>query len=391
MTARLTRERLRAMLRTEAAGVLVERGDAFFLVDPSWGERELAQWRALAERQPTNWDGDRGWLCVPTGGSSGAMKLARHDEYTLGAAAEGFCRHFGVNKAAAIGMLPLWHVSGLMARVRALTTGAEYQAASWKAIERGERPPLPDGGESFVSLVPTQLARLLGDPSAEAWLRGFRAVLLGGGAARPEMLVRARAAGLPLAPGYGMTETAAMIAARRPEEFLNDASEHVGSALPHGRIRADADGRLWVEGASLFAGYWPDTRAAGEWRTDDLGEILPAGSVRVLGRADALINTGGEKVNPAEVEDALRETLGFSDAAVIGMPDAEWGECVVALVPLAIGMTPPNLMTVRAALAGRLAPAKLPRRLVLVPAAEWPRDERGKLRRAELSRLAAAR
>ncbi len=389
MKTSLTCESLRACLREEAGAALEVRDGAWFLVDPGWGERERAQWEELAARRPADWDGERGWLCVPTGGSSGAMKLARHDERTLGAAAAGFCAHFGVERAPALGFLPIWHVSGLMARVRALATGSEHRATTWKAVERGERPRPPEAGSWFVSLVPTQLARLLGDAEAEAWLRCFRAVLVGGGAAPAGLLARARAAGLPLAPGYGMTETAAMVAARTPAEFLRDGGEHAGRALPHARLRADADGRLVVEATSLFLGYWPETRREGEgWRTDDLGEIGPGGEVRVLGRADALINSGGEKVNPAEVESALREEAGFDEVAVIGLPDAEWGEVVAAVYPLAAGAAPRELEDVRRALAGCLAPAKRPRRLVAVPAGAWPRDERGKLRRAELSRLA---
>jgi O-succinylbenzoic acid--CoA ligase len=125
-----------------------------------------------------------------------------------------------------------------------------------------------------------------------------------------------------------------MVTAQRPEEFLA-GDESAGRALPHANVVVETDGRVAVAGAGLFRGYWPEARAEadGRWRSDDLGEIDAAGRLRVLGRADALIISGGEKVNPAEVEAVVREAAGaaWADVAVVGVPHAEWGEEVVAL------------------------------------------------------------
>ncbi len=382
----MERAELIAALREFAGPALVERGNACFLVDPSWGERERAQWSALAEQPVVETDGVSGWLCIPTGGSSGAMKLARHDEATLGAAVRGFCVHFGVERVDAVGLLPAWHVSGLMAWARCRFTGGTYRACDWKAVERGDRPASPRGGAGFLSLVPTQLARLLKDADAKAWLREFRAVLIGGGPAWRGLRAEARAARLPLAFSYGMTETAALVAAQRPEEFLA-GDESSGGALPHARISTDGDGRVWIESTSLFRGYWPETRPEGPWMTDDLGELDSRGRLRVRGRADALIISGGEKVNPAEVEAALRAAggAGLADVAVVGAPHPEWGSEVVAFY-----LGEPELEAVlRAGLAETLAPAKRPKRYLALPAERWPRDARGKINRAFLARLAA--
>ena len=382
----MERVELIAALREFAGAALVERGDACFLIDPGWGERERAQWAALAERRPTGWDGKRGWLCIPTGGSSGAMKLARHDERTLGAAVAGFRAHFGVDRADAVGLLPAWHVSGLMAWARCRFSGGSYWAWDWKRAERGERPGRAPDGNEFLSLVPTQLARLLNDAAAVAWLRGFHAVLIGGGPAWPDLRKRARAERLPLAFSYGMTETAALVASQRPAEFLagDDSS---GGALPHVRIAKNEDGRIVIDAESLFFGYWPETRAPGPWRTDDLGEVDGAGRLWVRGRADALIISGGEKVNPAEVEDALRAAGGseLSDVAVVGVSHPEWGSEVVALYLAEADIE----RKLRAGVAVALTPAKRPKRYVAVPADRWPRDGRGKLNRAVLAGLAA--
>ncbi|MCU0792266.1 MAG: AMP-binding protein [Opitutaceae bacterium] len=382
----MERAALIARLREFAGAALVERDGACFLVDPAWGERERAQWEALAARRPDGWDGARGWLCVPTGGSAGTMKLARHDERTLGAAVEGFCAHFDVARVDAVGLLPAWHVSGLLAWVRCAWTGGRHTAVRWKDVESGASRPA--GAGAFVSLVPTQLARLLDDAPAVAWLKTFRAVLLGGGPAWPEILAKARAAGVPVTLSYGMTETAAMVAAQRPEEFAaGDTS--CGRALPHARIRAGDDGRVRVGGASLFFGYWPEARmpeADGDWSTDDLGELDGLGRLRVKGRADALIISGGEKVNPSEVEAALREAGGaaLGDVAVVGVPHVRWGQEVVAV----LWGDRTRETALREGVARLLAAAKRPRRYVWLAREAWPRDERGKLNRARLAELA---
>ena len=383
------RAELISRLRAFAGAALVERGGACFLVDPKWGACERAQWSALSEQAPVDAGGDvggRGWLCIPTGGSSGAMKLARHDEHTLGAAVAGFCTHFDVRRVDAVGLLPVWHVSGLMAWARSVWTGGVYHVVEWKDVESGAMRPEAKG--SFVSLVPTQLARLLGDAAAEAWLRGFRAVLLGGGPVWPQLITQARAAGLPVSLSYGMTETAAMVAAQRPQEFLA-GDDSCGRALPHIRLEQDADGRIVAAGASAFYGYWPEVRAPGPWRTDDLGSFDPAGRLRIIGRADALIITGGKKVNPMEVERALRMVGGaaLTDVAVVGVPHPTWGCEVVALYLATEAMTPAAESTLREALAGVLAPAKRPKRYIAVAAARWPRDKQGKVSRTALEAL----
>src|SRR5690606_29790730 len=138
-----------------------------------------------------------------------------------------------------------------------------------------------------------------------------------------------------------------------------------------------AGGEIRIGGASLFRGYFPERREAEEdFATEDLGEFDARGHLHVLGRRDATIITGGEKVNPREVEEALRATGEFEDVAVIGVPDAEWGAVVVACYPAGGGRTP-NVQAVERALGAKLAGFKRPKRYVAI--AEWPRDERGKL------------
>ncbi|MDF3059220.1 MAG: O-succinylbenzoate-CoA ligase [Rariglobus sp.] len=364
----------------------VAAGGTVFLADPHWGERERAQFQELVGRAPSDAGHsgmERGWLCIPTGGSSGNLKLARHDEETIAASVNGFCSHLGVTRVNVVGLLPLHHVSGFMAWMRTVLTGGIYLPASWKAVEAGGRPALPaEVGDWFLSLVPTQLQRLLGDAEAEDWLRGFRAVFVGGGPAWPELVEAGARARLPLAFSYGMTETAAMVTALRPEEFL-DGERGSGTVLPHAKIVLDGEGRISVESASLFRGYWPEMRKEGPWHTEDFGRIDERGGLHVLGRRDALIITGGEKVDPIEVERVLMGTGQFVDVAVVGAPDVEWGEIVVACHPTEFA--PHDLSSIGRVLGSHLAGFKHPKRYVAID--RWPRNAQGKVNRAELRRM----
>lgn len=392
-------ERAELKNRLLAEGLGEESGDAVFLCDPAWSAADRAAVEELKKTLPETGSSSpqstisnplsaisAGWLCVPTGGTSGRVRFARHDEHTLGAAVGGFCTHFGVSRVNAVGVLPRHHVSGLMAWARCAWTGGEYVAWDWKRLEAGDLPALGKAGvrggadgEWFLSLVPTQLQRLLTVPRAVEWLRQFRAVFVGGGPAWADLLDRAAEARLRLALSYGMTETAAMVAAQRPEEFLaGDRSS--GTAMPHASIALDGEGVVRIAGESVFRGYWPELRGAREFVTDDVAEIDALGRWQVRGRRDAVIITGGEKVQPAEVEAVLRASGEFADVAVLGVPDATWGQAVTAFYPR--GERAPDFGRATAALAGY----KRPKRFIAV--AEWPRNAQGKVNRAAL--LAAA-
>ncbi len=357
-----------------------------FLCNPDWGAFERNQVDALLRSAPADAKAnpELGWLMIPTGGTSGRVRFARHDAETISAAVRGFTRHFELAQVNAVGLLPLYHVSGFMAWMRCALTGGEYRALDWKAIERGERPVLPTKTHGWViSLVPTQLERLLRDADATEWLRGFRIIFLGGAAAWPQLLDKAAVARLPLSPGYGMTETAAMIAGLRPAEFLAGARSN-GAPLPHVQVSLSDDGNIFVGGGSVFRGYFPEWREADEsFATSDGGYFDESGQLHVTGRRDAVIITGGEKVDPVEVEAALRGTGEFLDVIVVGVPDAEWGQRVIAVYPAS---SQPRIDAVSAALARLLTPSKRPKQFVAIP--HWPANAQGKVNRAEASRAA---
>jgi O-succinylbenzoic acid--CoA ligase len=136
-----------------------------------------------------------------------------------------------------------------------------------------------------------------------------------------------------------------------------------------------------IAGESVFRGYFPNGEVAREFITEDLGRIDKRGHLHLLGRRDAVIITGGKKVQPHEVENALRASGEFAEVAVIGVPDAEWGEAVVACYQARSGRVPNFDRAVNA-----LVSYQRPKRFVAL--AEWPRNAQGKINRAAL--LAAA-
>lgn len=358
--------------------------DNIFLCDPHWGVAEKAKAKALLQSKSENSKSEinQGWLMIPTGGSSGRLQFARHDQHTLAAAVRGFTEHFGLKRVNAMGVLPLHHVSGFMAWMRCALTGGEYRHLDWKAAEQGTLPELPDKPDGWmISLVPTQLERLLRNKEAVAWLGRFRLVLLGGAHAGGDLLDRAATAGIRLSLSYGMTETAAMVTALRPEEFLTGMRSS-GRALPHLQVKLMPDGTILVMGRSVFRGYYPAWHAEETFVTSDAGRLDERGNLVVMGRKDGVINSGGEKIQPAEVEAVLRESGGLAEVVVVGLPDAEWGQIVVAAYPAHLQ---PDLVKLNQVINSHLPPHKRPKHLV--PLAEWPRTSAGKVNRAEVARL----
>ena len=231
--------------------------------------------------------------------------------------------------------LPATHVAGLQVLVRSLLSGTELSLAPAATADA-----LAASGCAHISVVPTQLVRLLDEPGGAAALAGFSSVLVGGAAAGAAVLDRARAAGINAVTTYGMSETCG-------------GCVYDGVPLDGVRVRADDDGRLRISGPVLMNRYFgrPDlTRDAldgGEFVTSDLGSVTGDGRVVIRGRADDVINTGGHKVIPGEVAAALSSCPGVREVVVVGRPDPEWGERVTAVVVPADPTDPPGLELLR--------------------------------------------
>jgi o-succinylbenzoate---CoA ligase len=264
--------------------------------------------------------------------------------------------------------LPVAHVGGLSIVVRSAiygTTAVLPERFDAEAVAAA----LPEA--TLVSLVPTMLARVL--EAGVSQPGRLRCALIGGGPVPPALLERARAAGLPLAQTYGLTQACSQVTT----SAIGDPWT-AGPPLFCTRVDIAPDGEILVAGPTVAPGA---TWADGFLHTGDLGDLDERGRLRVAGRRAETIVTGGENVSPAEVEAILEDHPAVAEAAVHARPDEEWGEAVVATVVLRDGMRadPGDL---RAHCRARLAAYKVPKAIEFTAA--LPRTASGKLRRAAL-------
>ncbi len=294
--------------------------------------------------------------------------------------------------------MPIHHVGGLAIVLRAAiaaTTVVVHDGFDADAVARA----LAEGSVTRASLVPTMLARVLDALGARRASGSLRCVLVGGGPAAPALLARAHAAGIPVAPTYGLSEAASQVATLAPSEWAAGQGS-VGRPLAGTAVRIlgedgrerprGAEGEVVVRGPQVMAGYWRNAEATaralrdGWLHTGDVGRLDAGGRLAIVDRRSDLIVTGGENVAPAEVEAVLREHPGVADAAVVGVPDPVWGQRVCAFV-VPRGERAPGEEELVSFCRARLAGFKLPRRI------EWlgdlPRNAAGKLRRFELRAL----
>lgn len=306
-------------------------------------------------------------VVVPTSGSTGEPKGVLLTADNLRASADATASRLGGHGQWLLAIPPT-HVGGLQVLVRSLLAGTTPEVvfpfdtgAFARATERltGER--------RYVSLVPTQLRRLLASEHAES-LRAYDAVLLGGAAAPEALGDAARVAGARVRTTYGMSET---------------SGGCVYDGVPLDGVQVElVDGRVRLRGRVVARGYRlrsEDAFVGDAFTTSDLGRLLPDGRLQVLGRADDVVVTGGEKVPPAAVESALEAHPSVVEAAVVGVPDDEWGERVVAYVVLRGAL---SLERARDQVSTSLPRAFAPRELRVVEA--LPLLASGKVDRADL-------
>ncbi len=262
-------------------------------------------------------------LVVFTSGTTGEPKGVRLTLTNLEAASRASVAHLGHGSEDRwLLAMSLAHVGGLSILVRSAYTGGSVLMLP--GFEPFEFATAMHGEATMISLVSTMLTRVLDIDNGP--YRGLRAVLVGGGPVPSGLLERAAEAGVPALPSYGMTETFGQVATLLPGSPL----EYKVHPLPGIELRVDPDGRIAVAGEQVSPGYLGEPDRPDRWlTTNDLGEIGVDGSLRVTGRDDAVIVTGGLKVNPARVEAELTRYPGIGDLLVFGAPDPEWGEIVV--------------------------------------------------------------
>ena len=285
------------------------------------------------------------------------------------------------------------HVGGLAILIRAALLGHAVRIAGAFDTMRFV-DLLRAGAFTHASLVPTQalrvVERLEADPPGAGGAPMVRAVLLGGAAPPPTLVRRAWTVGLPVHPTYGMTQTSSQVATA-DAEIARTAPETVGRPLEGVHVRIDdANGEILVRGPSLAPGTVDGPLALdpdGWYRTGDLGRFDGEGRLHILGRRGLRIISGGSNVDPQEVEHALAAHPAVRDACVVGIPDAEWGERVVAVVvPRQAGL---DTAALEPHLRARLHPAKRPRE-IHVWTEGLPLGRTGKVDRLEVRRRVLA-
>jgi O-succinylbenzoic acid--CoA ligase len=326
-------------------------------------------------------------LTVGTSGSTGHPKLAMLTGAALRASADSTHQRLG-GRGQWLLTMPAHHIAGIQVLVRSLVADTPpvpmdlADGFTTAAFARATRE-LASGATAYTALVPTQLVRLLADAEGREALTRYAAVLLGGAAAPPSLLDRARETGVRVVTTYGMSETAG-------------GCVYDGRALDVSLVRLEEDGRIRLGGATLAQGYlgepaltattFVDDDASRRWfRTDDVGHLDARGALVVDGRIDDLINTGGVKVAPRLVEEALGRLDAVAEAVVVGSPDPQWGQVVSAAVVVTEGSLPPTLDDVRGLLRGILPVHALPRRLATLTV--LPLRGPGKPDRAAVRRL----
>lgn len=225
--------------------------------------------------------------------------------------------------------LPLYHVGGLGVFFRCLLEGGTVVLLD-PSVTLADQ--IARDSITHLSLVPTQLRRLLDDPHFGAASSSLKAILLGGSPIPATLLSDAVENRLPVYLTYGLTEMASQVA--------TGCSDHPCSprVLPYRELRITADGEIVVRGETLFKGYVEDNSIVRPldpdcwFHTGDLGSLDSDGSLTVLGRKDNMFISGGENIQPEQIEHALMSIEGIFDALIVPVDDREYGHRPVAFI-----------------------------------------------------------
>jgi O-succinylbenzoic acid--CoA ligase len=321
----------------------------------------LRDWEAAEDPAP---------LVIETSGSTGRPKRVVLSRDAMRASVRATHDRLG-GPGQWVLNLPPTYVAGVQVLFRSVLAGTEPVVHDdlTEAVSAITRP------RRYVSLVPTQLVRNLRDPLQTKAMAAFDAVLVGGGPLAPARRAEAEAAGIRIVQTYGMSETCG-------------GCVYDGFPLDGVAVKIDADGQVLVSGPVLFAGYDGEPDRTSEvlrdgWLvTHDLGRLDDDGRLQVLGRVDDVVISGGVKVPALAVEQVLATSPDIESVAVVGAPDPEWGERVVACVVAPARQ--PSLPELRDLVSPR---AWAPRQLLLLDA--LPLLANGKVDRVALRRLVA--
>lgn len=374
------------------------------VADPHWQNLE---WKALFEaidvdwvfsdtpislpsppEEKTDYTPWHSYVLLPTGGSSGKLKLCIHSMENFRRSAEATASFLGQKQLDTLSFLPPWHISGLMPFFRAYFTGGSHAFLDPKNLSLAQLPLLYEERSKleskavFTSLVPTLLKRILEEEALCTYFRGFRGIFVGGAPLLGPIFKAALDKALPILPTYGSTETASMISLHPLDTPLPLQPGYSGMLLPHatlvleGHASPEASFPLSLRCESLFYGYFPAKPSKPRtFQTQDLARLENKVQLYIEGRQDRIVISGGKKIDPLEVETALFQTQAIQDCIAFSIAHPEWGD---ALALAYISKTPElSPEALKEALKPLLAPYKIPKAWYSVPT--LPFNDRGKL------------
>jgi O-succinylbenzoic acid--CoA ligase len=336
-----------------------------------------------------------------TSGTSGPPKTVPLKRRQMYFASEASAKNFKPRKNHFwLLCLPLNHISGISIILRSLLYGSAI--FRMKSFHPKMITTFFKENKLFqaASLVPTMLKRLIERPGFYIH-KNFKAILLGGGPIDTELIEKCNTKGIPLVPSYGMTETCAQIAANpilKPSGTYGPMRS-VGRLFAPNEIQIrDEDGEplgvnnsgeIWLKGPQVFDGYLNQDNSQyfdseGWFKTGDFGYLNANNQLFIESRRSDLIITGGENVSPFEVESELKKINPITEAAVIGLPDKEWGQKVVAVV---VAKTKKSLNSekIQEELKKRITGFKVPKEIIQTDS--LPRTRTGKVMRDKLPKL----
>lgn len=350
------------------------------LTHSSWSESTSKSLESLIEkssletkRAPTL---TKACIYFRTGGSSGTPKFAAHNTQTLAAAASNLSGTFEGKTISSVLSLPIYHVSGFMPLVRAWATNG-------MVAHRGDHLPSGKTILRTTSVVPTTLYRSMRKTEEHDCFKEMDLVFAGGASFTDVLLKEALDSGVPLAPSYGMTETAGMVAVQHPHDFASTKELNL-TPLHNNKLSLDPQGEILIQTQQLFSGYLGERVIAREskprpWASGDIGKMTDGGGWQVLGRIGDFIHSGGETVSLLKVENIVRNIKGVVDAVAQGYDDPEWGQKIILFVEVNSEMKPDHL---RQRLTTFLDRHEMPEKIRFLT--KIPRTEAGKLDRDKL-------